>query len=111
EVTAADFDQIARLRLQLGQQHDGAGAHPVVAGMHHDLLASKERHAPGTAPGQPTFRFAPGESHGRPYRCCSPTVSATWAPRRPRGLSVTSVVSSAVWCSISALSSAPSSTE
>jgi hypothetical protein len=40
----------------------------------------------------------------------SPTWSATYAPRAPRGFSGPVVVSLRVWCSISALSSAPSST-
>jgi hypothetical protein len=38
----------------------------------------------------------------------APTVSAMTAPRRPSGSSPPTVESRAVWCSISALSSAPS---
>lgn len=38
----------------------------------------------------------------------APTESATWAPRAPSGCGCPVVVSRAVWCSISALSSAPS---
>ncbi len=42
--------------------------------------------------------------------CASPIVSAIVAPRRPSGLGAPEVESIAVWCSASALSSAPSST-
>src|ERR1700730_8605796 len=41
------------------------------------------------------------------YSAGAPTVSAIAAPRPPRGLSPWTVLSFAVWCSISALSSAP----
>jgi len=41
------------------------------------------------------------------YSAGAPTVSAIAAPRPPRGLSPWMVLSFAVWCSISALSSAP----
>ena len=40
----------------------------------------------------------------------SPTVSAMAAPRAPRGRGPPVVVSTEVWCSISAFSSAPNST-
>jgi hypothetical protein len=46
------------------------------------------------------------DAHSR----ASPTVSATTAPRAPSGFGRPSVVSFAVWCSVSAFSSAPIST-
>ena len=42
--------------------------------------------------------------------CRAPTVSAIVAPRAPKGFALPVVVSRAVWCSVSALSSAPIST-
>ena len=42
--------------------------------------------------------------------CGAPTVSAIVAPRAPRGFGVPVVVSWTVWCSVSALSSAPINT-
>src|SRR5688572_31716021 len=44
------------------------------------------------------------------YSAAWPTVSAIVAPRAPSGFGDPTVVSRAVWCSISALSSAPNST-
>jgi len=45
-----------------------------------------------------------------PHAFAAPTVSAMTAPRVPSGLSGPTVESRAVWCSISELSSAPTST-
>ena len=69
---------------------------------------------PGRAPhrrlaDRGTRRLTPGPAPraGGPLR---PPVSAIRAPRAPRGCSGPAVVSRAVWCSISASSSAPTST-
>ncbi|MGY3156695.1 hypothetical protein ACVL91_003422 [Bradyrhizobium elkanii] len=48
-----------------------------------------------------------GVQRGHQVRA-APTVSAIFAPRAPIGLGAPVVVSRAVWCSISAFSSAPS---
>ena len=53
-------------------------------------------------------------ARSRPWRGetvnASPMVSAITAPRSPIGLGAPMVVSRAVWCSISAVSSAPTRT-
>jgi hypothetical protein len=62
-------------------------------------------------PGPARWRLSRKQTISALYQCCgSPTVSAIFAPREPKGFGLPVVVSRAVWCSVSALSSAPIST-
>jgi hypothetical protein len=102
-----------------GMLHCGTTANPAIR----SWMQRRELLSMGTAPSGGRRRSGPGLLRARAedqrlihrvvsgrilaYSAGAPTVSAIAAPRPPRGLSPWTVLSFAVWCSISALSSAP----
>ena len=82
-----------------GPQRLSRGGRGSWRGMHAVISADSSRKLR-----RPTSGAVAGINH---EVCAAPTVSAIVAPRAPSGFSFPTVVSRAVWCSISELSSAP----